>query len=77
MTTYSVAEVAAQIGASESFLRGLVKRREIPCLRLGRSAIRFTEAHVEAIIEHLTQPAGAPTPVASLTTTRSRARRSA
>ena len=72
MTIHSLADVAALLGTSESFLRRKVQRREIPCLRLGRNAIKFTDEMVTEIVAHLTQPA-APA-ATSLTTARSRRR---
>lgn len=65
-------EVAEAIGSSESYVRSLAREGKIEHLRVGRSAIRFTEPQVEALIAYLTKsPAEAPT---SLTTARSRAR---
>lgn len=73
-TTYSPAEVAERLGFGEDYIKALVRRHEVPCLRGPRRTIRFTEDHVAAIVAHLEQPA---TPAAtSLTTARSRRRAS-
>lgn len=72
---FTPAEVAARVGASESYIRSLAARREVPHLRVGRKAIRFTAGQVEALIAHLTQEPEQATP--SLTTSRSRSRRRA
>lgn len=76
MTVHTVADVAGMLGASESFIRNLARQHRVPCLRVGRGAYRFTDEHVEAIRDYLTQPV-VPGPPERLTSARSRPRRSA
>lgn len=53
---YKADEVAAMVGATEWFIRHLADEKRIPCYRVGRNSPRFTDEHVAAVIEHLTQP---------------------
>lgn len=74
--THTPAEVAAKVGASEFFVRELARKGKVPHLRVGRSAVRFTDDHVAAIIAHLTHEPTDATPASTLTTARSRKRAS-
>ena len=69
--THSPADAAARIGTTETFLREKVRAGELPCVRVGRRAIRFTDDQIAEIIGLLSEPAKAK-PARSLTTTRSR-----
>lgn len=71
---FTPAEVAARVGASESYVRLLARERRVPHLRVGRGAVRFTAEQVDALVAYLTTEATETVP--SLTTARSRARRS-
>lgn len=75
MSARSAKEVAAEVGATEFFIKDLARRHLVPCLRVGRGAYRFTDEHVAAVRAHLEQPVVEPVKDQSLTTARSRARR--
>jgi len=74
---HTLAEVAADLRASEWSISELVRQKKVECVRLqvketdkDRGPIRFTDAQVERIIELLTVPA-------EVTPTRRRKRRAA
>jgi excisionase family DNA binding protein len=70
--SFTPAEAAARLGASESYLRAQARAGLVPHLRVGRRAIRFTEGQVQEILGIWSRPAQ---PVASrLTSPRSRTR---
>lgn len=72
---FTPAEVAERTGATENYVRQLAREGKVEHLRVGRKAVRFTPAQLVSLIEHLTQKPEDDRP-RSLTTARSRARRS-
>ena len=73
---YTAAEAAERVGASKKFVLALARQRRVAHLRVGRGAVRFTAEQLDALVEHLTHEPTTPAGPVSLTTTRSRARRS-
>lgn len=67
-------DLEPRTGASPSYIRQLARENRVPHLRVGRNAIKFTEPQVVALLDFLTREP--ETPVTSLTTRRSRARKS-
>jgi hypothetical protein len=59
----TLAEVAAHFRVPEKFIRRLASTRQVPCLRGTRGKYLFTEVHVAAIEDHLTQQAEVLQPV--------------
>lgn len=57
MSAHKPSDVAAQVGASESFIRDLARRGLVEHIRVGRNAIRFTDEQVAGVVTYLTQPA--------------------
>lgn len=53
--TYSPSEAAEIIGCTESFLRKKARRYEIPHTRVGKAAIRFTQADIDGTLDVLRQ----------------------
>lgn len=69
---YTLDEVAAHLRASRKFLLRKAQANQIPFMRVGKGAYRFTERQVEQIRQALTEePTTSPT---QLTTPRSRNR---
>lgn len=71
--TTTADELAAHLRISPRWIYEQAKRRNIPCLRVGRF-IRFTDEHVAEIKAQLEQAAKPPAPVYGLSA-RSRHRR--
>jgi hypothetical protein len=61
MVTYSPSEVAERLGVSTKWLGNLAAKRQIPHLLIARK-LRFTEAHVSAIIAAYEVPLAEPMP---------------
>jgi excisionase family DNA binding protein len=52
----SPAEAADLIGCSEAFLRKKARRYEIPHTRVGKAAIKFTQADIDGTLAVLQHP---------------------
>lgn len=69
---YTLDEVAAHLRASRKWLLSKAQAREIPFMRVGKGAYRFSDSQVTEIRRLLTEePQSSPT---ALTTSRSRGR---
>lgn len=56
-----IAAAAKLLAAPEGWLRGAVTARKAPCTRLGKH-VRFSQAHIAAIIAAGEKPAVVPAP---------------
>ena len=59
MSAYTVAEAADHIGATPRFVSDLCNAGHVPHMRVGRRSIRFTDAQLAALVEHVTECAPA------------------
>lgn len=56
-----IAAAAKPLAVPEGWLRGAVTARKVPCTRFGKH-VRFSQAHIAAIIAAGEKPAVLPTP---------------
>ena len=70
--TFSVEQVATRIGKSPDWVRRRLNRREVPCLRLGRT-LKLRESDVQALYARYEQlPVEPPNPWGLTATSRRR-----